>query len=89
MAAADLRANEASAVVPVDSASSAAVTIIANGEPRTVAARTLGEALEALGYGDTIVATAVNGEFGPARRRVATPIADGDRIEIVAPRQGG
>ena len=35
------------------------------------------------------VATALNGEFVPARAREATPVKDGDRIEIVAPRQGG
>ena len=38
---------------------------------------------------DATVATALNGEFVPARARGATPVKDGDRIEIVAPRQGG
>jgi thiamine biosynthesis protein ThiS len=33
--------------------------------------------------------SAINGEFVPARAREATPLKDGDRIEIVAPRQGG
>ena len=39
--------------------------------------------------GEAKVATALNGEFVPARARAATPLKEGDRIEIVAPRQGG
>jgi sulfur carrier protein len=64
-------------------------SVVVNGEPRDVTAQTLAEALIALDYADAIVATALNGEFVPARRREATPVDDGDRIEIVAPRQGG
>ncbi len=63
--------------------------ITVNGEPREVAATTLAEALAALDYTDAIVATALNGEFVPARKRAATQLGEGDRIEIVAPRQGG
>ena len=65
------------------------MTLIVNGEPREVAAVSLAEALQVLDYADAIVATALNGEFVPARRREATPVKPGDRIEIVAPRQGG
>jgi sulfur carrier protein len=65
------------------------MTLIVNGEPREVGAGTLAEALQALDYGEAKVATALNGEFVPARVRSATPVKDGDRIEIVAPRQGG
>ncbi len=65
------------------------MTMIVNGEPRDVAAGTLAEALHALDYGEAKIATAVNGEFVPARARAATPVREGDRIEIVAPRQGG
>jgi sulfur carrier protein len=65
------------------------MTLIVNGELREVAAGTLAEALQALEYGEAKVATALNGEFVPARARGATPVKDGDRIEIVAPRQGG
>ncbi len=63
--------------------------IIVNGEPREIAAANLAEAIKSLDYGDAIVATALNGDFVSARRREVTPLADGDRIEIVAPRQGG
>ena len=65
------------------------MTLIVNGEKREVAAGTLAEALQALDYGEAKVATALNGEFVPTRARHATPVQDGDRIEIVAPRQGG
>ena len=65
------------------------MTLIVNGEPREVAAATLAEALAALDYGDAMVATALNGEFVPKRARETTSLSDGDKIEIVAPRQGG
>jgi sulfur carrier protein len=65
------------------------VTLIVNGEPRDIMAANLLEALIALDYADAIVATALNGDFVPARSRAATLVMDGDRIEIVAPRQGG
>ena len=64
-----------------------AVTV--NGEPQDIAAATLAEALVALDYADAIVATALNGAFVPKRKRAETPLTEGDRIEIVAPRQGG
>ena len=60
-----------------------------NGEPRELVATTLAEALTALDYADAVVATALNGEFVPARKREAITVKEGDRIEIVAPRQGG
>ncbi len=65
------------------------MTLIVNGEPREIAAASLAEALQALDYGEAKVATALNGEFVPKRAREATPLKDGDRIEILAPRQGG
>jgi sulfur carrier protein len=64
-------------------------SITVNGEPREIAAATLAEALVALDYEDAVVATALNGAFVPKRKRADTPLAEGDRIEIVAPRQGG
>jgi len=64
-------------------------TLLVNGESREIDAATLAQALEALDYADAKVATALNGEFVAARKREATPVKDGDRIEILAPRQGG
>ena len=63
--------------------------VIVNGAPQEVAAATLAKTLVALGYADAIVATALNGEFVPKRKRAETLLSEGDRIEIVAPRQGG
>jgi sulfur carrier protein len=63
--------------------------LVVNGENRDVEATTLASALETLNYGEAKVATALNGEFVPARTRGATLVKDGDRIEILAPRQGG
>jgi sulfur carrier protein len=65
------------------------VKVLINGERRELAAATLAEALLALDYGEAKVATALNGEFVPVRSRDATPLREGDRIEILAPRQGG
>ena len=64
-------------------------SLIVNGEATELAADNLAEALAALDYTDAKVATALNGEFVPARARAATRLNEGDRIEIVAPRQGG
>ena len=60
-----------------------------NGERRQVEERTLADLCVALGYGDARIATALNGIFVPASRRGETIPHDDDRIEIVAPRQGG
>jgi sulfur carrier protein len=63
--------------------------LIVNGSALEVEADSLAAALAALDYGDAIVATAVNGAFVPAAARAERRLSDGDRIEIVAPRQGG
>lgn len=65
------------------------MTLLLNGEPQEVAAATLAEALAELGYAGSVVATAVNGDFVAARRRETVVLAEGDRIEILAPMQGG
>jgi sulfur carrier protein len=65
------------------------MTLIVNGEAREVAALTLAGALAALDYAEAKVATAVNGEFVPARLRAGVRLNEGDRIEVLAPRQGG
>ena len=63
--------------------------LVVNGEARDVEAASLAALLEALDYGEAKVATALNGEFVPAWLRETKPVKDGDRIEILAPRQGG
>jgi len=68
---------------------SASIGIRLNGESIETDARTLAELVAGLGHAEGAVATAVNGDFVPRPARAATLLAEGDRIEIVAPRQGG
>ena len=63
--------------------------ILVNGAWRETAAADLASALKELGYADSVVATAVNGEFVPASSRPGARLADGDRLEVLAPMQGG
>ena len=63
--------------------------IVLNGEPRDVRAARPAEALAELGFGAATVATALNGAFVPAPARDGTALAEGDRLEVLAPRQGG
>jgi sulfur carrier protein len=65
------------------------MTIIWNGAARDVESRSLVAILRELGYDETAIATAVNGEFVPARKRETVVLDDGDALEVVAPRQGG
>jgi sulfur carrier protein len=68
---------------------STAIPIQLNGERVETDARTLAELVAAQGFAETAVATAVNGAFVPRQARAATQLAEGDKVEIVAPRQGG
>ena len=63
--------------------------ITVNGNPVEIEAGSVTAVLAKLGYGDTKVATAVNGVFVPASQRDDTALVAGDALEIVAPRQGG
>jgi sulfur carrier protein len=63
--------------------------LVVNGQPQELPAATLAEALQSLDFAEAKVATALNGEFVPARARATASLKEGDRIEIVAPRQGG
>jgi sulfur carrier protein len=63
--------------------------ILLNGEHLVTEARTLAELIAGQGFAATAVATAVNGAFVPREARAATQLASGDRVEVVAPRQGG
>ncbi|HEY9021866.1 MAG TPA: sulfur carrier protein ThiS [Paracoccaceae bacterium] len=60
-----------------------------NGEVREVTATTLAAALDELGWGTAKVATALNGDFVPASMRADQALRDGDRLEVLAPMQGG
>jgi len=63
--------------------------IFLNDDAHDVEAATLAAALDSLGFGGRKIATAVNGRFVAAPARPTTKLADGDRIEVVAPMQGG
>ena len=63
--------------------------ILVNGDSRETRALDVAEALVELGYGDSVVATALNGEFVPSGSRALTRLSDGDQLEILAPMQGG
>jgi sulfur carrier protein len=63
--------------------------IVCNGEAREISECTLSEVLSAFGFKDAIVATALNGEFVPVGSRAGVQLKDGDRLEVLAPMQGG
>jgi sulfur carrier protein len=63
--------------------------ILVNGAWRETGAADLAAALHELGYGEAVVATALNGEFVPAGSRPGARLAEGDRLEVLAPMQGG
>ena len=62
--------------------------LVVNGESQELPAATLADALQSLNFAEAKVATALNGEFVPARARQATTLKDGDRIEIVGAAAG-
>lgn len=63
--------------------------IIVNGDARNVSGPVLDAVLEELGFGNSVVATALNGEFVSASARRSTSLEEGDRLEVLAPMQGG
>lgn len=65
------------------------MNIIVNAQPHEVRGQTLADILPELGYESPALATAVNGSFVPRSAREDTALKNGDRIEILAPMQGG
>jgi sulfur carrier protein len=63
--------------------------ILVNGAWHEIGAAQLAAALGELGYGGRTVSTAVNGEFVAAGTRERTVLCEGDRVEVLAPMQGG
>jgi len=63
--------------------------IILNGAPCEVRAARLSDILEELDQTGAHIATAVNESFVATADRADTVLAEGDRLEIVAPMQGG
>jgi sulfur carrier protein len=65
------------------------ISIFVNGEAVETGAATVAQLLAEIGFGEAAVATAVNGDFVARAQRATTRLGVGDKIEIVAPRQGG
>jgi sulfur carrier protein len=63
--------------------------ILVNGDWREIAGSDLASVLHELGYADAVVATALNGEFVAVAARSGAPVSEGDRVEVLAPMQGG
>ena len=63
--------------------------ILVNGAWHELQAAQLAAALSELGYTGQTVSTAVNGEFVAVAARERAALSDGDRVEVLAPMQGG
>ncbi|WP_122073466.1 sulfur carrier protein ThiS [Pseudophaeobacter sp. EL27] len=63
--------------------------ITVNAKPHDISAATLDAALTELGLISPALATALNGAFVSRAKRVDTQLTEGDRIEVLAPMQGG
>ena len=63
--------------------------ILVNGAWHELQCAQLAAALAELGYGGRTVSTAVNEQFVAAVARERTTLSDGDRLEVLAPMQGG
>lgn len=63
--------------------------LIINGEEQQIEAGTLSALLTALDYEGDWLATALNGDLVSRGERAQTVLNEGDRIEILAPKQGG
>ncbi|MEP2530746.1 sulfur carrier protein ThiS [Shimia sp.] len=63
--------------------------IIVNAVPHEVTSRIMSVALSELGFTSNAMATALNGRFIPNMARETTALTEGDKLEILAPMQGG
>ncbi|MDR7124955.1 sulfur carrier protein ThiS [Pseudotabrizicola sp. 4114] len=60
-----------------------------NGAVRDVQGATVAGVLAELGWGEARVAIALNGAFVPKAARATMAVTEGDRLEVLAPMQGG
>jgi len=63
--------------------------IVVNGKERAISATTLAGMLVELGLAETRIATAHGGAFVPRAARESCVLQEGDKVEILAPMQGG
>lgn len=65
------------------------MVVTVNGKRIETSAQNLAELIAEQDLSDQKIATALNGQFVAANARVSARLKDGDKIEIVSPRQGG
>lgn len=65
------------------------MNVVINGTPEDISERTLAELCQRYEAEPTTIATAVNGDFINVNDRAALSLQEGDKIEILSPRQGG
>ncbi|MBB4350027.1 sulfur carrier protein ThiS [Aliirhizobium cellulosilyticum] len=65
------------------------MNLIVNGERQFLQACTLADLLMTLEYEGDWLATAINGDLVHREDRADARLAEGDRIEILSPMQGG
>lgn len=65
------------------------MNIMVNDVLKTINATNLAQILIELGYQNLTIATAVNGDFVPLSIRQTVTLSEGDKLEILAPMQGG
>ncbi len=65
------------------------MVVTVNGKRIETSAQNLAELIAEQDLSDQKIATALNGQFVAANARVGARLKDGDKIEIVSPRQGG
>jgi len=65
------------------------VKIYVNGIETLIENNDLNSVLVQLGYQNVTIATAINGDFVPLSLRTKSTMQDGDKLEILAPMQGG
>lgn len=63
--------------------------VVINGQAQLVTSATLAELCQQYADGSDFIATAVNGDFIALNERQALRLKEGDKIEILSPRQGG
>lgn len=63
--------------------------VILNGKMIETSVRNLEQLIVEMDFSGQKIATALNGQFVPTSARKEARIAEGDKIEIVSPRQGG
>ena len=65
------------------------MNIVINGDLKPITHCNLNAVIIDLGYQDAVIVTAVNGNFVAIESRDEVTLKDGDKLEILAPMQGG